>query len=153
MSTAPFDVPRAHRWFAVELNNLAWDLLEKSDRSPDDNERLVHAAHAACFHWLQAGDVLNHLRAQCLLATVYAKVDLSEAAVRHAEKCLQLSEHAGAKQTAFDLATSHGCAASAYRLVGRLDDAQTQYQRAITAAARFDDPAERGVFDGLYPAP
>jgi hypothetical protein len=34
-----------------------------------DLERMIHAAHAACFHWLQVGSLLNHLRAECLLAT------------------------------------------------------------------------------------
>ena len=39
---------------------------------------MIHAAHGACFHWLAAGDLLNHLRAQCLLATAYAKAGLAE---------------------------------------------------------------------------
>src|SRR5688572_3808946 len=92
MTTPPFDVERAHRWFAIELNNLTWGLVEAAERSPDDVEKMIHAAHGACFHWLQVGNLLNHLRAQCLLATVYAKAGLAESAVRHAEKCLQLSE-------------------------------------------------------------
>ena len=29
MTEAPFDLPRAQRWFAVECNNAAWDLLDK----------------------------------------------------------------------------------------------------------------------------
>jgi hypothetical protein len=63
MAKPPVDVAQAHRWFAVEPNNLAWDLAEMANRSPDNTERMIHAAHAACFHWLEAGNVLNHLRA------------------------------------------------------------------------------------------
>lgn len=151
MADAPFDVQRAHRWFAVELNNLAWDLLEKADRLADDNERMIHAAHGACFHWLQVGDLLNHLRAQNLLATVYAKAGLAEAAVRHAEKCLSLSSEASDKQTPFDLACVHGCAAAAYRAVGHTAQALAAQQKAAAAAAQLTDPADRAVFDGLYP--
>lgn len=72
MADAPFNVARAHSWFAVELNNLAWDCVENKDRSEEQLELMIHAAHAACYHWLQTGTALNHLRAQCLLATAYA---------------------------------------------------------------------------------
>src|SRR5262249_26385540 len=113
MAEPPFDVSRAHRWFAVELNNFAWDLVEKPERSADDVDRMIHAAHGACYHWLHAGNLLNHLRAQCLLATAYAAAGLPEPAVRHARRCLQLSEEAGDSQTTFDRATAHGSAALA----------------------------------------
>ena len=151
MADAPFDIKRAHRWFAVELNNIAWDLLEAPRRSPADNERMIHAAHAACYHWLEAGNLLNHLRAQCLLATAYSKAGLPEAAVRHADRCLALSDEAGETQTAFDRAAAHGCASLAYSFAGRSADARAEYEMA--AAAKFDDPGELAVFQRLYPAP
>jgi hypothetical protein len=153
MSTPPFDMQKAHRWFAVELNNQTWGFIEAANLSPDDAERMIHAAHGACYHWLQVGDLLNHLRAQCLLATAYAKAGLAEPAVRHAAKCLQLSEEAGEKQTAFDRATAHGCAATAYKLAGRMDEAQKEHKLACTAADQFEDAGDRPVFDQLYPAP
>lgn len=152
MSTPPFELPAAHRWFAIELNNLAWDLLEKSDRTPDETERMIHAAHAACFHWLQVGNLLNHLRAQNLLATVYARAGHAEAAVQHAEKCLALSHEAGAQQSPFDLATVHGCLAAAYRTAGRTAEALAAKQQATAAADQLTEPADRAVFDSLYPA-
>jgi hypothetical protein len=152
MAEPPVDISLAHRWFAVELNNQAWDLLEKSNRSADETDRMIHAAHAACFHWLHAGDLLNHLRAQNLLATVYARAGLGEAAVRHAEKCLALSREAGETQTPFDLATAHGCAALAYRVAGKSSQAAATQQQAIAAAEKLTDPGDRAVFDSLYPA-
>jgi hypothetical protein len=153
MSTAPFDVKVAHRWFATELNNLAWDLVEAEKRSPADVERMIHAAHGACFHWLEAGDLLNHLRAECLLATAYAKGGLGEAAVHHAQRCLGLSADAGQRQTAFDRASAHGCASLAFVVAGRMDEARAQHELARSAAAEFDDPFEMPAFERLYPAP
>lgn len=152
MSTPPFDVARAQRWFAVELNNQAWDLVEREERSADEVERMIHAAHGACWHWLEVGDLLNHLRAQNLLATVYAKAGLAEAAVRHAEKCLALSEEAGDKQTPFDRATAYGCAAAAYKVAGRMDAARAAFARSEAAAAELEDAADREVVAKLYPA-
>ena len=153
MAEPPFDATRAHRWFAVELNNLAWELVEAVGRSPADTERMIHAAHGACFHWLQVGNPLNHLRAECLLATTYAKAGLVEAAIRHAQRCLELSHEAGDTQSAFDRATAHGCAAVALAAGGRTDEARAQHELALAAAQRFDDPEDRPVFDRLYPGP
>ncbi|MFT3788758.1 MAG: hypothetical protein QM770_21745 [Tepidisphaeraceae bacterium] len=153
MSASSFNVRRAHQWFAIELNNLAWDLVEANERSPADAERMIHAAHGACFHWLEVGELVNHLRAQCLLAAAYAKASLAESAVRHAEQCLRLSREAGDKQSAFDRASAHGCASNAYTLAGRMDDARTVYERALEAAKGFDDPDDRPVFERLFPRP
>ena len=39
-----------HRYFAIEFNNLAWD-LSVQDRSPKEDEEMLNAAHASAFHW------------------------------------------------------------------------------------------------------
>ncbi len=149
MSTPSFDLAKAHRYFAVELNNLGWSLVESSALSRDEIDRMIHAAHGACFHWLHAGDLLNHLRAQNLLATVYVKAILPTIAARHAERCLELSGEAGDKQTPFDRAMVHGCAASAFRLAGRLNDAEKN--RLLTMdLVKSLDPDDRALVEKLY---
>jgi hypothetical protein len=149
----PFDVSVAHRWFAVELNNSAWDLVEAPQRTPEEVERMIHAAHAACFHWAQAGTLLNQLRAACLLATAYAKAGIAERAVSYAERCLALSDELGSDQTSFDIASAHGCASAAYRLAGRMDDARKQYGLMCGNIEPFEDEADAAAFDRLYPPP
>ncbi|MFW6060267.1 MAG: hypothetical protein ACODAQ_08795, partial [Phycisphaeraceae bacterium] len=96
---------------------------------------------------------LNHLRAQCLIASAYAVAGYAEAAMRHAERCLALSAEAGDHQTAFDRATAHGCAANAYARAGRMNEAREHHRLAREAAQAFDDPDETEVFERLYPAP
>lgn len=150
MTEAPFDIQKAHRRFAVELNNLAWDLLESDNKTEADMEQMVHAAHAACFHWLQVGTVLNHQRAQCLLATVYSSLGYAEAALRHATKCLLLSEQTGEEQTTFDRATAYGCAAQAYSTAHQTDKASKMQQQALKAASAIDNPDDKVVFERLY---
>ena len=153
MTDTPFDAQRAHRWFAVECNNQTWDLVEAESRTPEQVEQMIHGAHAACFHWLAAGSLLNHLRAQNLLATAYVAAGLAEAAVRHAERCLALSQEAGDSQSAFDRATAHGCASAAYQLNSQADLAQQQYALAKGAADTLEEADDRALFDKLYPAP
>lgn len=152
MTEPPIDVATGHRYFAVELNNLAWDLLEAAERSPADEARMLHAAHGACFHWLEVGTALHHQRAQCLLATAYVAAGKAEAAVRHGEQCVALSREVP-DQTPFDLATAHGCASAAYAAAGRIDEARAEHALARAAADTFDDASERTLFDRLYPAP
>ena len=50
MAEQTFSPNEAHRWFAVEMNNQAWDLLESDSRTDQDNEVLRNTAHAAWRH-------------------------------------------------------------------------------------------------------
>ena len=65
---SPEDLKKWHRWFAVECNNAALELAEKTSRSEAESAQLLDAAHAAAFHWNQSGTELNVARARLLLA-------------------------------------------------------------------------------------
>jgi tetratricopeptide (TPR) repeat protein len=151
MSEAPFDFPQAHRWFAMAANNRAWDLVEVSSRSSAEINEMLDAAHAAAWHWRQVGKPINELRAQNLLATAYVAAGLGDAAVRHAEKCLELSRTIGSEQMPFDRATAHGCASLAYHCAGDFAKAADQYALACEAAELLSDAEDRSVFERLYP--
>lgn len=153
MNQPPFDLAQAHRWFAVELNNLAWELVEAASRTPDEIERMIHAAHAACYPWMQVGSPLNHQRALCLLATAHAVAGRAESAVHYASLCLELSEKTGSQPSAFDRATAFGCSTLAAELAGAHDRAEVFYEQALDAATRFEHADDRNVFARLYPPP
>ncbi len=143
------DKKQAHRWFAVEYNNQAWDLLDQPNRSPDDNERLIALAHAAYLHWLEAGDQLNEQRAWCLLATCYTLGRRALEGVRAAEHCLRLAERNGDQQTPFDRATAHGCAALAFGYASMVARASEQANLAAAAADQLEED-DRAVFSRYY---
>ena len=42
-----------HRALGVALFNDTWRLLEK-ERTPEEDDQLLHQAHASTFHWLKA---------------------------------------------------------------------------------------------------
>jgi hypothetical protein len=150
LAQAPFDVDRAHRWFAVECNNIAWDLVETSERSEAESERMINVAHASCFHWLQVGSALQQQRAQCLLTTVYVRLGYAEAALRHAKKCLELSRDTGGDQTAFDRAATYGAAAKAYALAQQSERADELWHTALDAATSVENADEQKLFQHLY---
>jgi hypothetical protein len=148
-----FDLPQAHRWFAVEFNNRAWDLVESSTRSADETSEMIGAAHAACLHWRAVGKPINQLRGECLLATVCASAGQGVSAVWHAEECLRLAEQLGEEQTAFDRATVQGCAANAYATVGEADRARLHYQKLANIVDTLTNAEERELLAKLYPPP
>lgn len=150
MTEAPLDLPRAHRWFAVEFNNEAWDLVEKPDRAPEETRRMIHLAHAAALHWSAIGKPIHVERAECLLATVYAAAERMETAAMHLDYGLTLSENGVEDETPFDRAALLGCAASIYtRTPG---DAQgPRYAKlAKEAFEQLTETDDRAVITKLY---
>jgi hypothetical protein len=89
-----------NRWFAVELNNETWDLIDGglSEQSPPaEREQALYAAYAATYHWMQVGTVANHGRGEHLIATVAVATGLLDAAGRHAARYAELiAEHPAA---------------------------------------------------------
>ena len=46
-----FDVNQAHTYFAKKVNGRVWELLEKEERTREEDDEMVHAAHTSLFHW------------------------------------------------------------------------------------------------------
>ncbi|MCC7421000.1 MAG: hypothetical protein IT428_12025 [Planctomycetaceae bacterium] len=158
MTEPPFDLTRAHRWFAVECNNRAWDLVEAAERTPDEVEEMLHSAHAAWLHWKPVGTLLNELRAEKLLAMAYCVAGVSERALWHARRCRALSDRAGDTQTPFDRAGAWG-ALSRVLAVAALTDPSLQPE-AAAARQKLDeltpqvpDAETRTVIEKLFYGP
>ena len=60
------ELPKVHKYFAVECNNRAWRLSESPRRSPGDDREMLDAAHAAAFHWSKVGTEVHAARAVLL---------------------------------------------------------------------------------------
>ena len=44
-----------HKKLGIELFNYTWELLEKPQRTREEDDTMMHAAHASRFHWGKAG--------------------------------------------------------------------------------------------------
>ena len=42
-----FDELEWHRKTAVKLFNATWDLIDKKDRTIEDNDEMIHSAHSS----------------------------------------------------------------------------------------------------------
>ena len=47
-----------HRLIAVRLFNETWDLIEKKDRTGDDDSQMLEKAYASLYHWRQVVTII-----------------------------------------------------------------------------------------------
>lgn len=130
-----------HRKMAADLFNSVWDLLEKPERTRDEEDTMVHAAHASRFHWSKVGAPLNFARGEWQIARVYAVLKRPEPALHHAGRCLELCENHNLGP--FDLAFAYEAMARALAAAGRLDEATKSIVLAEETAQNITDEADR----------
>lgn len=74
-----------HRKLAVDLFSYTWTLLENKERTPEQDEEMVHSAHASRHHWGIAGTEKNKARGEWQIARVYAALKRFVASAHHAQ--------------------------------------------------------------------
>jgi hypothetical protein len=137
-----------HEEFAKKANGETWALLEKPDRTPEEDERLVLAAHASYYHWAHAGTNVHRQRGEWMLARVYAALGREESAQHHAWRCLGLTERFPDEMQDFDVAYAHESVARAAAAMGDLETAARHRAMAETLGARIADEEDRTIFLG-----
>ena len=136
----------ADLFFAKRLNGRTWELLEKPDRTKQEDELMIHSAHASCCHWLAAGTGLHHQRGEWLIARVYSVLGIAEASLRHANRCLELThQHAGLMED-FDWAFAYECVARANAVAGHRDEAIRHIELAQKAGEAIQEDQDRKIF-------
>ncbi len=150
MPEPPFDLPQAHKFFAIDFNNQTWDIIEAESPTDEQLADLIHLAHASTHHWLQVGNALNRLRALCLLATAYIKVDDPHNALHYAKACVALTESLGDEPTPFDRASAYGCLAKANRLAENADAADAALAKTKEVVESFEHADDKVVIETLY---
>jgi hypothetical protein len=133
-----------HRKLAAELFNLTWELMEQPERTPDDDDRMLNAAHASCYHWSIVGTPMNTVRGDWQLARVNCVLGRPEAAMYHARRCLQRCLAHGIGD--FDLAFAHEAIARAATLAGDSELAQQHRALAHAAGERIAEEDDREIF-------
>ncbi len=131
----------ARRRLAVDLFNHVWTLLETVGRTVEQDDEMVHAAHASRYHWGEVGDAANLARGEWQCSRVYAVLDRSEPALHHARRCLELCEHHGIGD--WDLAAAHEAMARACRVAGDEDGRHRHLVLAHEALRTVVDPEDR----------
>lgn len=133
-----------HRQMAIELFNLTWDLLEKTDRTPAETDRMINAAHASRYHWEIAGDALNIARGEWQISRVYSVIGRAEPCLYHAERCLHVTLEN--KLADFDLAFAYEAMARACHLSGDLMETAKFITLGQEAGEKINEEDDREYF-------
>lgn len=142
---SPFDLAAAHRFFAAECFNRAWDLIEKPERTPDEDEQMVRLNQASLYHWSQREDCTNKNLSigYWQAARIYAMLGQADNARRYGELCLRYSQDEGP----FYLGYAYEALARAEALAGQSELAAKYLQEAHRYLAQVTDPEDRQLLE------
>lgn len=138
---AEFNVSEAHKHFAAHCFNAAWDLIEKSNRTPEDDRLMVAMNQASIYHWLNRDDCDNRR-----LSIGYWQASRIQALIGNADETrrfakVALSYSAGLKP--FYLGYAYEALARAEFLAGNAIEAAAYLDAAKAYAAVVEEKKER----------
>ena len=148
MSEKTFTLAEAHKYFGIELNQLIWALLSKQKRSPDEDELMIHSAHASHFHWLKAGSKVNEQRGEWIISRVYSVLNIPERALFHAKRCKKITEDYSDEMKDFDLAYADEVIARALACNGNFEECKKNFESAKEKGDKIDNMEEKEIFIG-----
>ena len=138
--------PTTRRKLAADLFNHVWTLLETENRTPEQDDEMLHAAHASRYHWGEIGEPVNLARGEWQCSRVYAVLGRAEPALWHARRCLAISEANGIAD--FDIAAAYEAMARAHLAAGDLAEVAAWKARAVAALDGISDPDDREIVEG-----
>jgi hypothetical protein len=141
MTKPTFDVAAAHRYFAAHCFNAAWDLIEKKDRTPDDDRMMVALNQASLYHWRQRDDCSDQRLSvgYWQASRIHAILDNAPEALRHGEVCLGYS----GGLSPFFLGYAHEALARAHKVAGSARAAREHLDAALALAGRVAKKEDR----------
>jgi len=142
MTTQPtFDKEAAHKYFSANCFNAAWEYIDKSDRTDDENQRMISLANASVWHWTQRSDcVPNNLSiGYWQLSRVYALASQAENARRYAKLCLDISPD----DEPFSLGYAHEAMARAEMVAGNQEKMNEHLAEAKRLAECIADALDK----------
>jgi hypothetical protein len=118
-----------HRRLGADLFNGTWELMEKEDRSPAEDDRMLHMAHASRYHWGEVGTPANLARGEWQCSRVYAVLRRPEPCLHHARRTLDLCRENGLVD--WDLAFAHEALARGHAVAGDPEAARRSVEEAL----------------------
>jgi hypothetical protein len=145
-----YSLAEAHKYFAISYHQEVWQLLEKKDRSSLDNERMIHAAHASCRHWLEVGEAVNQQRGEWMISHAYSVTGQGSQGLKHAERCLAITFSNEEQVKDFDWSYAYESVARAHVVLGQSQLAKAYWKLAKTAGEKISDEQDKKVWDADF---
>ena len=129
-----FDLDTAHKHFSAACFNKTWDLLDKKDRTAEDDEQMIRLTLASHYHWTQREDY-NATKASVAhwqTSRVYTVVGQGKNARRYGKLCLEVSKGEGVGP--FYLGYAYEALARAEMVAGNQEKMEKYLESARQAA-------------------
>jgi DNA-binding transcriptional MerR regulator len=137
-----------HRRLGSDLFNKTWTLMEKTDRTPEDDDEMIHCAHASAYHWLQVGTAANRARSEWQCSRMYTVLGRAEPALHHARRCLEICESDPGALEDWDLPFAYEALARAYATAGDAGEMSRCLDRARSLGAEIVGDDDRLLLEG-----
>ena len=143
MSKKPeFDVEAAHKYFSAMCYNKAWELIDKTDRTDEENEEMIRLSLTSTWHWTQRDDWTDQNMSISYWQTsrIYSILGNAIDAKRYAELCLDVSQ--GDEIPPFFLGYAYEALARAEMVAGNQEKVEEYLQEAHKILAVLTDEHE-----------
>ena len=135
-----------HHYMGIEMNNQTWSLLDKKDRSEQDDVRMINYAKSSLYHWRKSDKytVANEQRGKWLISHVYAILGKSDEALSYAQETLKITEENNLKD--FDLAYAYESMARAHSITNNQSESKEWYKKAKVAGDLIANEKDKEYF-------
>ncbi|HSN42523.1 MAG TPA: hypothetical protein VLR88_00540 [Propionibacteriaceae bacterium] len=144
---APDNAPEVsdedERAIAARLHNDTWSLLHQEARTPRDDDRMLHMAHASRFHWDNVGTDQNRAIGEWQVSRVYATLGHGSSAVFHAQRAVDYAQTPG--QDDWVMASAYEGLARAYVVAGDIESARRARDQSLALLEAITDDEDRLV--------
>lgn len=140
---ADFDQAAAHKYYAANCFNQAWDLIDKAERTPEEEEQMIRLAHASFYHWTQRPDYSSTSASigYWQASRIYAILGQADNAARYGQLCLGVSQDESVEP--FFLGYAYEALARAAAVSGNQQEMETYLEKARLAAAEVKKAQDR----------
>jgi hypothetical protein len=142
-----FDQQAAHRYFSATCFNKAWELMDKPERTSEEDEMMIRLSLASHWHWTQREDYAktNESIAYWQTSRIYAMLGHGETARHYGQLCLKASQDEDIPP--FALGYAHEALARAEMVLGDRKKMEAYLSKARQAAEAIQDAETRKMLD------
>lgn len=143
-----FDQNAAHKYYSAHCFNKAWDLIDKEQRTPEEDEQMVRLTHASHYHWTQRPEYSSTSASIGYWQTsrIYSILEQPENAIHYGKLCLQASQQEGVPP--FYMGYAYEALARAAAVAGNHQDIALYLEKANAAANEVQEEDERKMLLG-----
>jgi tetratricopeptide (TPR) repeat protein len=134
-----------HRKTAKKCFNETWDILDKEKRDANDEQQMLHLAHASRYHWNFVGTATNFAVGDWQISRVYAALKEPRLAHHFAKSALEISQNNNLSE---NLPSAYEGMARAYAIAKDFQHARDYINKArkqLDKAAGMD-PEDKKIY-------